>query len=72
MQIQRKNQFRFSLNAEESQWSTKFNANSFQPLGLNEKPKVLSNSEVEIVTAAPMSDADKVKKERNREKKKPI
>lgn len=59
--MQRKNQFRFSLNAEESQWSTKFNANSFQPIGLNEKPKVIGNSpEVEIVTAAPMSDSDKV------------
>lgn len=59
--MQRKNQFRFSLNAEESQWSTKFNANSFQPLSPNEKPKSSNNlPEVEIVTASPMSDSDKV------------
>ncbi|XP_055315197.1 mucin-17 [Sitodiplosis mosellana] len=56
----RKNQFRFSLNAEESQWSAKFNANSFQPLSPNEKSKSSNNlPEVEIVTASPMSDSEK-------------
>jgi len=56
----RKNQFRFSLNAEESQWSTKYNSNSFQPLSLNEKQKSADNlPEVEIVTASPMSESEK-------------
>lgn len=58
---QKRNQFRFSLNAEESQWSTKYNSNSFQPINSNEKPKVENDSpEVEIVTASPMLDSDKV------------
>lgn len=59
--LQRKNQFRFSLNAEESQWSTKFNSNSFQPLSASDKTKVANDlPEVEIVTASPMSDSEKV------------
>lgn len=61
MSFQRKNQFRFSLNAEESQWSTKFNSNSFQPLSSSDKTKMGNDlPEVEIVTASPMSDAEKV------------
>lgn len=58
----RENTPRFRLETQESQWSTRFNQNSFQPVD-NEKSKSFKNldfdDEQEIVTAS--SDNEKVK-----------
>lgn len=58
----RENTPRFRLETQESQWSSRFNQNSFQPID-EEKSKSLKDDEVdddqEIVTAS--SDSEKVK-----------
>lgn len=56
--LQRKSPYRFALNAEESQWSTKYNSNSFQPVDPNEEKLVLQLPETEIVTAKPKDESD--------------
>lgn len=59
----RENTPRFRLETQESQWSSRFNQNSFQPID-DEKTKSLIEPEVdneqEIVTAS--SDSGKVRK----------
>lgn len=61
--IQKKYPFRFSLSAEESQWSTKLNSNSFQPVDSSSEEKQqqqqpLPQPDVEIVTASSVPEGD--------------
>lgn len=60
----RENTPRFRLDTQESQWSSRFNQNSFQPI--DEEKSLSSKDEVddeqEIVTANP--ESEKVKEER--------
>lgn len=55
----RENTQRFRLDTQESQWSSRFNQNSFQPID-EEKSKAFNNPEVddnqEIVTANPNAE----------------
>lgn len=59
--VQKKNPYRFSLSAEESQWSTKLNSNSFQPVDASSEEKQSERQpqpDIEIVTASSLTESD--------------